>query len=255
MATVFSSSALIAGSTPVTDFARSATSPENHPCSVAHVSSRNFKHKTPSVKSFFSSHVKQSSVLLLSKGGCKQPPLLSHSFLHHNRNSVAALSSHFQEGYKGSKLRGNVARHQGVDFCCSPSPFPPPPPPPCFNSSLPPHSSPFFWKSDLTVYSLFLFFGIPPIHYIIVAVVKWNVPVSLICLAVLCLSDNVCACSLIERRPAGRGAPACPDRRKSSPGKTIDGSASLYGRPMYPCLVVVESMHALEVSESGSPQI
>ncbi|OAE23452.1 hypothetical protein AXG93_285s1090 [Marchantia polymorpha subsp. ruderalis] len=112
MATVFSSSALIAGSTPVTDFARSATSPENHPCSVAHVSSRNFKHKTPSVKSFFSSHVKQSSVLLLSKGGCKQPPLLSHSFLHHNRNSVAALSSHFQEGYKGSKLRGNVARHQ-----------------------------------------------------------------------------------------------------------------------------------------------
>ncbi|BFI03772.1 2-dehydro-3-deoxygluconokinase [Marchantia polymorpha subsp. ruderalis] len=117
MATVFSSSALIAGSTPVTDFARSATSPENHPCSVAHVSSRNFKHKTPSVKSFFSSHVKQSSVLLLSKGGCKQPPLLSHSFLHHNRNSVAALSSHFQEGYKGSKLRGNVARHQGNVKC------------------------------------------------------------------------------------------------------------------------------------------
>ncbi|KAG6548506.1 hypothetical protein Mapa_009994 [Marchantia paleacea] len=117
MATVISSSALIAGSTPVKDFAGSATSPANHPCSVAHISSRNFKHKTPSVKSFLSSHVKQSSVLFLSKGGCKQPPLLSHSFLHHNRNSVAALSSHFQEGYKGSKLRGNVAQHQGNVKC------------------------------------------------------------------------------------------------------------------------------------------
>ncbi|KAL2649657.1 hypothetical protein R1flu_017785 [Riccia fluitans] len=114
MAACYCRSALMAGP-PFKDFAATATSHANHSHCVAHISSRNSKHKTPSDKSLLSSHVKRSSILF-SSGGCKQP-LLSHSFLHHNRNSDAALSSYFQEGYKGSTLRGNVAQHQGSVKC------------------------------------------------------------------------------------------------------------------------------------------